>query len=803
MQEINGTITLAFVEEDNKQRVIFRVFPLCTREGVLIQKRQEEFPDEGSLRIVPDKREQSTFKDRMHEINGLCAIHLVNHDGKELIKVRQNRNYAPEQGENNRFAIYSDVICDFAPEGCLEVITEGQDVSQVLTKNVVISKDKMLYGPVEAAQAAGVDMASLKPFGNDSFLLSTTEIPGKGQHTFYWNPEAIVNLRQRRNALRRKDRSGEDAPVEAALVQPEASPAKQEETPAVQPEKKAVVQEKKTVEPPKAALPKKQENPEISQEVPQEKKSHKLAKEEPVDISSKPVMDENAALPIGARLNILDDQLTFDQQLSRLEQELGSTANRLDAEDAPLEEPQQISAHFKGTPLERSVKPITKSTARPESVHHVVEAQLTQNMEAGGHLVVENPIDSLRTTVDYIWQNAEMRNQAISMFAENESFMTDMLHLFRRSGISTQATAAAMEQFSEIEAERLSLLMQLDTAKNNEKKYREEVLAALSQRLRSGVDKLKTEVASLEKSKAELLADMEALSLQSAEMTKEYVLNHLKGISAAGEKRIILSPVIGRQYEPAEMVELLRVHMNEGGYGISEDEAMSLLIHLAVSDCVCFSAPTEADAARFARIAMESLGLESVCAFAEPGFSLEVASLLKEDGNRTPTVSIQPFGTARPSGYGHKTIYLIEEKKLRQLPADSFPEYPILSIHTSARRSFARKEEFQTIAPASLNSFHALRLDSQPLLTEAEKWFQQLRNIAHSGSFGLSQAAQSEMRRFIEVASHKVRGGFLAAADAALCHWFVPAALNGFIPAEQLRALVQGLPKAMMILRMD
>ena len=803
MQDINGTITLAFVEEDNKQRVIFRVFPLCTREGVLIQKREEEFPDEGSLRIVPDKREQSTFKDRMHEINGLCAIHLVNHDGRELIKVRQNRNYAPEQGENNRFAIYSDVICDFAPEGCLEVIPQGQDASGVLTKNVVISKDKMLFGPVAAAEAAGCDAAALKPFGNDSFVLSTVEIPGKGQHTFYWNPEAIVNLRQRRNALRRKDRSAEEALAEtpAKPEPPAAAPA--EEKPA-QPEKKPAIQEKETSEQPaKAAPAPKQEKSEPAKESVPEKKGHKLAKEQPVDVSSKPAQEEAAALPIGARLSILDDQLTFDQQISRLDQELGSTANRLDAEENPLEDPQQVPVHFKGTPLERGVKPITKSTARPESVHHVVEAQLTQGTDNGGYQVVENPIDNLRTTMDYIWQDADMRARAISMFAENESFMADMLQLFRKSGISTQATAAAMEQFSEIEAERLSLLMQLDTARNNEKKYREEALAALSQRLRSGADKLKAEVAALESTKAELLEQLEVLSRDGAEQAKEYVANHLKGFSAAGGNRIILSPVIGRRYEPAEMVEMLRVHMNEGGYGISEDEAMSLLCHLAVSDCVGFSAASEADAARFVRIAMESLGLVSVSAFAQPGVSVEVVSLLSEDGNRTPTVSVQSFGTAKPSGYGHKAIYLIDEKKLRQLPAEQFPEYPILSIHTSAKRNFAPKAEAQTIAPAALDSFLALRSDAQPMLTEAEKWFQQLKELSQEGVFGLSQATHNEMRRFIEVASHKVRGGFLAAADAALCHWFVPAALNGFIPHEQLRSLVVGLPKAMMILRMD
>ena len=74
MKEINGTITLAYVEEDNRQRVIFRVIPLCTREGNVFHGGADDFPDEGSLRIVPDKREQSTFKERMREAGGLCAI---------------------------------------------------------------------------------------------------------------------------------------------------------------------------------------------------------------------------------------------------------------------------------------------------------------------------------------------------------------------------------------------------------------------------------------------------------------------------------------------------------------------------------------------------------------------------------------------------------------------------------------------------------------------------------------------------------------------------------------------------------
>ena len=206
MKEINGTITLAYVEEDNRQRVIFRVIPLCTREGNVFHGGADDFPDEGSLRIVPDKREQSTFKERMREAGGLCAIQLAS-EGKELMKVRQNRNYAPEEGERNQYAIYSDVICELAEDGCFEVVEPGTDASHALTAKVLLHKDKMLYGPVEKEQALKAAVEGLKPFGNDRFLLHTVETPALGRHSIYWDPEATLNWRQRRNSLRRKERA--------------------------------------------------------------------------------------------------------------------------------------------------------------------------------------------------------------------------------------------------------------------------------------------------------------------------------------------------------------------------------------------------------------------------------------------------------------------------------------------------------------------------------------------------------------------------------------------------------------------
>ena len=790
MKDINGTVTLAYVEEDNKQRVIFRVIPLCTREGVSFHDASEDFPDEGSLRIVPDKREQSTFKERMRDISGLCAIHLVNDGAKELIKVRQNRNYAPDAGEKNKLAIYSDVVCEFAEDGCFEVVQPGQDASGALTRKVIIQKDKVLYGPVLKEEAASVSLDSLHPFGNERFLLQNIQNDLLGSRMIYWDPEAIINWRQRRNAMRRKEKAEEKAELDAAMLTASA-PAVEETQPDTKPQQ-TVVREK-TVEPRKRA-----------------EKNEKAEKKETPDKTEKTEKDrvtENTALPIGTKLDILDQQLTFDQQISRLDQGIGSTANRLTMDETPSEEEEpEIISHFNGTPLVPSAKPITKSAARPESMHHVVEQQLFQNNEGENRSIyrmVENPIDSLNRCLDYVWQNADMRSQAIEKLSENETFMRDMLQIFRRRGLNTQASAAAQEQLAEIEAERLSLLMQLDTAKQNAKQYREEAIASLSQKLRAESEKLKNEIQALEKTKKKLTDETQALSQQNARQTIDFFSQNMQCMSGAGEERIMLSPVIGCHYEASELAEKLRVHMNESGYGINEDDAMGLLIYFSVNDTLCLCAATEADAARFAQVMLESFGLQSVSGTILPESYVEVVSILPEDGQRTPTVTIQSLGTESMSIYGHKTLYLATSHQIENYSTAGLPAHPIVHVPTAIKRAFGRVEDFQAVQPASLSSFMDIRSDTHPMLSEADKWFAELKARIEKEEFAVPRATLIDMRRFIEVATRKVRGGFLAAADSAVCHWLVPAIRLGQIKPEHFASIVAGLPRAMRLLHMD
>ena len=59
--DITGQIVLAYLEEDDSKRVLFRVRPLLTAFGALSAEDLEAFQQDGFLRIAPDKHEQHTF----------------------------------------------------------------------------------------------------------------------------------------------------------------------------------------------------------------------------------------------------------------------------------------------------------------------------------------------------------------------------------------------------------------------------------------------------------------------------------------------------------------------------------------------------------------------------------------------------------------------------------------------------------------------------------------------------------------------------------------------------------------------
>ena len=119
-----GKVSICFLEEDVPQKAYFRIKPLYIKgEGSFerIENTKEFLPDEGGIRIVPDKNESSRFKARMRTLGSFCLLDLTNHPN-ENDKIRPNKNYNPANQENNRNIVYSDVIERCPSEWLLEVV---------------------------------------------------------------------------------------------------------------------------------------------------------------------------------------------------------------------------------------------------------------------------------------------------------------------------------------------------------------------------------------------------------------------------------------------------------------------------------------------------------------------------------------------------------------------------------------------------------------------------------------------------------------------------------------------------------
>ena len=139
-----GKAVLVYLEEDNIARAYFRVQPLMTQDGP-VGPMAAEFPDDGFLRIVPDKNEQHTFKERMRTLVGLCLVDLRCFS-MEANKIRTNKNYSPSRGENNQFIVYSDAVRAL-PEDLLYQVVGENEVKNASTPQVYIRNGANIQGP--------------------------------------------------------------------------------------------------------------------------------------------------------------------------------------------------------------------------------------------------------------------------------------------------------------------------------------------------------------------------------------------------------------------------------------------------------------------------------------------------------------------------------------------------------------------------------------------------------------------------------------------------------------------------------
>ena len=120
-----GKLCVGILEEDNPQKAYFRFKPLLVEvdERYVPYTEAQIYPEDGCIRIVPDKNESYHFKSRMRGMGLFCVVDLRAHPD-DNDKIRPNKNYREGSPEQNAFIIYSDVIREPAPETIFEILPE-------------------------------------------------------------------------------------------------------------------------------------------------------------------------------------------------------------------------------------------------------------------------------------------------------------------------------------------------------------------------------------------------------------------------------------------------------------------------------------------------------------------------------------------------------------------------------------------------------------------------------------------------------------------------------------------------------
>lgn len=183
--DFNGKAVLVYLEEDNITKAYFRIKPLLSEDGPISPEMLASLPDEGFLRIVPDRNEQHTFKERMRTMCGMCLLDLRNQP-PEANKIRTNKNYNPGNGENNQFIVYSDAVCAME-ENLLYQVVPQNEAEKAVTPLVYIRSGANMQGPVKKDEPSLPDDARQLP--PDSQELYSISVNGQ-ELLFFWPHKA-------------------------------------------------------------------------------------------------------------------------------------------------------------------------------------------------------------------------------------------------------------------------------------------------------------------------------------------------------------------------------------------------------------------------------------------------------------------------------------------------------------------------------------------------------------------------------------------------------------------------------------
>ena len=750
---LDQELVFAYLEEDNVQRAYFRVRPLITCHGDIREEAVRLWPDEGCLRIVPDRAEQHTFKDRMRALGHYCAVDLRGIP-TDAGKIRTNKNYRPDRGEVNQFILYSDTVKPLPEHTFFEVLSgTAEDVAALAEKAVTplfyIRVEDTLLGPVQkrhpmppqpAAEAAGTLVPVESPDGLQRLMLCMP------------SPEPTA--------------APVPAPKAAAPVPKPAAPAASDPAP------RATA--------PVASAPASQSTPAA----------------------------EDAPLPLGQKLNILDEGKSFDETLQRLDQPLSKGANLLHTPEAPQNRPAPApSAPLSGTPLFRA--PLKTSVPQPKNkLQEVVSSQWrvaryeppADSLPAGTTMRhVVNPVETACQSLRAAWEVPEAQTQLTDFILSLDGMRAKLEPKLSPSGGDTPLQRVMLSRLQDLEAERLAALIQLDQAKADVETFRRNTVNAMQEKSLAVCRQLDEKKAAAEQALSALQNQLNALTAQRDALQARVDELQQTGLPAAAAKVMadaqLTAPVAGIPLRMSSvpgvsvpgdaLLDRVFAAMTASGAPMDRNESAALVALLATSQRFGLACSAPAVAATIMRNVAASLGWLSGYAQQISAEQRPLPSVPSPDG--TPAVLLTALPNYAPLPAVTKVMAARSAAHMTRNAAydmDPWPVFPIRAAQTVAEIPAAEA------APVSAASLSTLAEASDVTPAQIDQALAPLTGQLPP----LSGSASRELHRFIAVCAGLLGGNLPAAIDWAILLWYMPALDRNPRTLAALKPLLQEYP---------
>ncbi len=753
---LDNQLLFCYLEEDNIQQAYFRVHPLLTTEADIRQEALSLFPADGCLRIVPDRNEQHSFKSRMRQLGAYCMVDLMNLP-PEATKIRTNKNFRPDRGENNQFILYSDTVKQLPEHSFYELIDGNADnyidlAQKVVTPLFYIRQGDVLYGPVRKNTPEEPQKSS-----ELAGMLFSLSCPDNTKH-------AILCVK--------------DAPA----VQPRQ--------PIVRPEpvKPIVCTPEGNVAPTASA----------ESSVPEATEKENASSDE--------------ALPIGESLNILDQSKNFEETLQSLDQPLSDSANLL--HNVPENRPavpaklDVAPGTLTGTPLVRT--PLRTATQPTKNrVQEAVTNQWyigkyeppAQNLPTGASMrPIDNPVSTATEAFRNAWRMPEVRDQLLDFVLSLDGLRSKLEPRICRDRNVTALQRVLRDRLQDLEAERLSALCQLDKARRDLDGFKQKIVSGMISRLQqetsqlessrnayeNDVAGLKNELNTLTLQRDALLSQIDALQNDALPATVSRLLNDLRVALPVSGLPLRMSPVSGVAVGLEDLLSRLTQVFQQCKLTLTRNQGIAFLLLLAGSERVGILSSTPASAATLLKNIANAMGWSQSFAHQLSSEQKPLVAMRPEDA--TPVLLLTSLPNYAPAQHMRKLFLARNGGILVRNTAYEADQWPILSFQ--ALPFIAELPLDENVQPVSQASLDALMEKEAASDEEIDTVLNPIAAVVTP----LSGAAKCEMYRFIRVAAGLMEGGLPAALDWAILLWLVPAVERSDRRYAELKALLDEYP---------